>query len=222
MSKVAPPVPPHESSPVSPLMAGVGSSPQVHGGDADGEREGRSITERLLESRSIQINGPIGPKVAKRTIDSLLLLEADDPNAMVTVFQNSPGGSVSDGFAIYDTMRFIKPEVRVINVGLCASIATVILLGASKEHRLSLPHTRYLIHQPLISGNVFGPASDLEITAQEILKTRAKINDMLAAETGQPLERVQRDTQRDYWMDAETAIDYGLIVRIITHRGELD
>ncbi len=178
--------------------------------------------ERLLKTRTIQLFGPVNQKLAENIISALLLLEAEDPSKPITVVQNSPGGSVSDGFAIYDTMRFVKPEVRVVCVGLTASIATITLLGAKKENRVSLPNTRFLIHQPLISGHVFGPASDLEITAQEIIKTRDKINEMLSEATGQPLERVARDTQRDYWLDAKTALEYGLISRIVTDRGELD
>ena len=179
------------------------------------------IGERLLESRTIQLFGGVDGRLTRRVIGQLLYLEAADPKAPITVVQNSPGGSVNDGFAIYDTMRFIKPEVRIVCVGLTASIATITLLGAKKENRLTLPNTRFLIHQPLIPGNVFGPASDLEITAQEILKMRDKINHMLAAETGQKLKRVERDAQRDYWMDAEQAVEYGLVSRIVTSANEI-
>ncbi|MGM0575741.1 MAG: ATP-dependent Clp protease proteolytic subunit [Myxococcota bacterium] len=195
-------------------------------GDDDKEDErafGKpSIKERLLESRTIQLFGPVTQKLADKVIGALLFLEADDPEAPITVVQNSPGGSVTDGFAIYDTMRFIQPRVRVLCVGLTASIATVTLLGADKEDRVSLPGTRFLIHQPLIPGHIFGPASDLEITAQEIVKTRDRINQMLAEATGQPLEKIEKDTQRDYWLDAEGAVEYGLISRIISSRSELD
>jgi ATP-dependent Clp protease protease subunit len=181
----------------------------------------RLVTEKLLESRTIQLFGAVTGDLSRRVIGQLLALEADDSDAPITVVQNSPGGSVNDGFAIYDTMSFIKPEVKILCVGLTASIATVTLLGASKENRTSLPNTRFLIHQPLIPGNVFGPASDLEITAQEIIKMRDRINEMLSAETGQPLKRVIKDAQRDYWMNAEEAVEYGLISRIITSRDEL-
>lgn len=195
-------------------------------GDDDDREEERlwgkpSIKERLLESRTIQLFGPVTQKLADKIIGALLFLEAEDPKAPITVVQNSPGGSVSDGFAIYDTMRFVAPPVRVLCVGMTASIATITLLGADKEHRLGLPGTRYLIHQPLIPGSVVGPASDLEITAQEILKTRDKLNRMLAEATGQPLERIEKDTQRDYWLDGEEAIEYGLISRIVTSRAEM-
>jgi ATP-dependent Clp protease protease subunit len=179
------------------------------------------IEERLLKARTIQLTGGVDDKLAARVVSELLLLEADDAEKPITLFLNSPGGSVTAGFAIFDVMRFIQPPVRVVCAGLAASIATVILLGARKEHRLSLPNTRLLIHQPLIPGTVYGPASDLEITANELLKTRAHINRLLAEECGQPLERIEADTQRDYWLTAEEAKAYGLITRIVRHRAEL-
>ena len=179
------------------------------------------LHERLLGSRTIHLFGAVTNEVANRVVSALLLLDAEDSEAPITLVQNSPGGSVNDGMAIYDTMRYVQAPVRVLCVGLTASIATITLLGADKKDRLSLPNTRFLIHQPLIPGNIVGPASDLEITAQEILKTRAKINEMLAEETGQPLERVKVDTQRDYWMNAEEALEYGLISRVVSSAADL-
>ncbi|MDP6944417.1 MAG: ATP-dependent Clp protease proteolytic subunit [Myxococcota bacterium] len=179
------------------------------------------LHERLLNSRTIHLFGGVTNGVANRVISALLLLDAEDAKKPITLVQNSPGGSVNDGMAIYDAMRYVNAPVRVLCVGLTASIATITLLGADKKDRVSLPNTRFLIHQPLIPGNIVGPASDLEITAQEILKTRGKINEMLAAETGQPLERVQRDTQRDYWMNAAQALDYGLITRVVDSAADL-
>ncbi len=192
--------------------------------EEDDERSWKKlgVAERLLESRTLTLFGPVTQAMSNRLIAALFFLEADDAEKPITLVQNSPGGSVSDGFAIYDAMRFIKPELRVICVGLTASIATITLLGAKKPNRFSLPTTRFLIHQPLIPGHIFGPASDLEITAQEILKSRDRINVMLAEATGQPLERVARDTHRDYWMDAEEALEYGLISRIVSNRSELE
>ncbi|MCB9733872.1 MAG: ATP-dependent Clp protease proteolytic subunit [Deltaproteobacteria bacterium] len=178
--------------------------------------------EQLKKSRTIELFGPVNNALAKRVISSLLFLEADDPSKPILMVQNSPGGSVTDGFAIYDTMRFVKPDVKVLCVGLTASIATITLLGAKKEHRYSLPNTEYLIHQPLIAGNVFGRASDLEITANEILKTRGRINEMLAEATGQPLEVVEKHTQRDYWMNAQEALEYGLVAKVVTNRAEIE
>jgi ATP-dependent Clp protease protease subunit len=190
--------------------------------EEEGEKSGSSDLDRLLKSRALLIHGAIHDKLTKQTINHALLLEQEDPEKDITVFLNSPGGSVTDGFAIFDTLRFIQPKVKIVCAGLCASIATIILLAAEKEHRLTLPHTRFLIHQPLIMGQVVGPASDLEITANEIIKTRSMINKMLARETGQPLSRVERDVQRDFWMRAEEAEDYGLIHRIISSRSDLD
>ncbi len=209
------PMTPKPQLPTSPKTAAVAMAQDAEERDRDG------LFARLLKTRTVPLFGAVDGKLSRRVIEALTVLEADDPQAPITILQNSPGGSVSDGFAIYDMMRFIRPPVRVVCVGLTASIATVTLLGAPKEDRVSLPHTRFLIHQPLIPGNVFGPASDLEITAREILKTRDRINQMLAEATGQPLERVEKDTQRDYWMDAEEALEYGLISRIIETRDAL-
>ncbi|TNF28594.1 MAG: ATP-dependent Clp protease proteolytic subunit [Deltaproteobacteria bacterium] len=176
----------------------------------------------LRKTRTIELFGGVNNAVAKRVISQLLFLEADDPTKPITVVQNSPGGSVTDGFAIYDAMRFVKPDIHILCVGLTASIATITLLGAKKEHRFTLPHTEFLIHQPLIPGTVYGRAADLEITAREIIKTRERINQMLAAETGQPLEVVEQHTQRDYWMSADEAVNYGLVARIVRSRDELE
>jgi len=180
------------------------------------------VTERLLATRTIQLFGSVSQDLADRVIGQLLLLEAEDPTAPIVVVQNSPGGSVSDGLAIYDAMHFVKPDVKIVCAGLTASIATITLLGAAKELRYSLPNTRFLIHQPLIAGSIFGQASDLEIAAQEIIKTRDGINRMLAEATGQSLERVAKDTQRDYWMTADEALEYGLISQIITSRNHIE
>lgn len=177
--------------------------------------------EHLKKSRTIELFGPVNGALARKVISQLLFLEQDDPERPITVIQNSPGGSVTDGFAIYDTMRFVKPEIRILCVGLTASIATITLLGAKKENRLTLPNTEFLIHQPLIPGSVYGVASDLEITANQILKTRELINQMLSRETGQDIEIVRRHTERDYWMDAAEAVSYGLVSRVVSSRDEI-
>ena len=197
-----------------------GSVENTRGGAA-GDLD-RLVTERLLATRTIQMFGSVSQDLTDRVIGQLLLLEAEDSSAPIVVVQNSPGGSVSDGLALYDTMRFVKPDVKIICAGLTASIATITLLGADKAHRYSLPNTRFLIHQPLIPGSIFGQASDLEIAAQEIIKTRDTINKMLAEATGQSLERVAKDTQRDYWMTADEALDYGLISKIISSRNHIE
>lgn len=179
------------------------------------------VLDRLMESRTMQLFGPVTQAVAHRVIASLLCLAAEDESAPVTLFINSPGGSVSDGLAIYDTMRFISPDVRVVCTGMTASIATIILIGGADGQRFALPSTRFLIHQPLIPGNIFGPASDLEIAAQEILKTRGRLNQLLAAATGQDIDRVTEDTQRDYWLDADEALEYGLVSKVVSTAREI-
>ncbi len=174
-----------------------------------------SIHKKLFDERIIVLSDPIHSLTAKKIIEKLLALEAVDSKKEITIFLNSPGGEVSSGFGIYDTIRFLRSPVKIIVTGLAASIATVILLGAKKENRFSMPNSRLLIHQPLISGNIQGQASDIEIHAKEIIKTREKIAQLYVKETKQPLERVQRDIERDYWMTAEEALEYGLISKII-------
>ncbi|MEZ4241915.1 MAG: ATP-dependent Clp protease proteolytic subunit [Myxococcota bacterium] len=179
------------------------------------------VGKHLFRSRQVPVFGAIDDMVAARVISQLLALEQEDDSSPITMILNSPGGSVVDGFAIYDTMRFIKPELHVLCVGIAASIATVILLGAPKEHRLAMPSTKLLIHQVYIPGVVRGQASDLEITARELLQTRDRINQLLADECGQPIERVTKDTNRDYWMTAPEAVEYGLIARVVASRADL-
>jgi ATP-dependent Clp protease protease subunit len=177
---------------------------------------------KLLERRTVFISEPITAKTAKRYISDFLALEADKPGEPITLYLNSPGGEVNSGFAIFDTIRFISSPVTIINTGLCASIATVINVAAKKERRFTMPNAKFLIHQPLIPGQVYGQASDLEITAREILKTRAKINKLLSAETGTALDKVEKDTVRDYWMNAQEALEYGLVSRIVETYKDLD
>jgi len=184
-------------------------------------REESPLLERMLKTRTILFSSEVSPATAQRLMERLLVLEAEDPAAPVTLLLNSPGGEVHSGFGVYDLIRFIGPPVRVVCVGLTASIATVILAAVPRERRFALPNARLLIHQPLFTGEVFGPASDLEITAQEILKTKDRVNRLLAEATGQPLERIERDTERDFWLSAEEALQYGLIGRVIDRRDDL-
>ncbi|MEQ1568969.1 MAG: ATP-dependent Clp protease proteolytic subunit [Myxococcota bacterium] len=179
------------------------------------------VGQRLFVSRQIPVFGVVDEALATRVVSQLLALEQDDPKAPITMILNSPGGSVTDGFAIYDAMRFVQPEIRVVCTGLAASIATVILLGAPKEWRLALPNTKLLIHQVYIPGVVRGQATDLEITAKDLLGTRDRINALLSEETGQPLTRINHDTNRDYWMSATEAVQYGLLSRVVTRRADL-
>ena len=188
--------------------------------DKKDKQEGWST--KLLETRQVFLTGSVNTKSATKVIQELLMLEADDGDAQITLWVNSPGGSVNDGFAIYDTIQFMNCPVRIIASGLCASIATIILIATDKELRMCTPNTRLLIHQPLIPMEVYGQASDLEITATEIIKTRGKINEMLAEACGQKLDKVQEDTQRDYWMSAEQAADYGLVTHLVKTRKQAD
>ncbi len=178
------------------------------------------MTERLFSTRTLTLFEQVDNKVAKNIIQSLILLENDNDEKPIYLYVNSPGGEVNSGFAIYDMLRFIKPEIKILCSGLCASIATIILLGTEKKNRISLPNSKFLIHQPLIGG-VSGPVSDIEITANQIVKTREKINALLSRETGQSIEKITIDTDRDYWMNAQEALEYGLISKIIESRSEI-
>ncbi len=180
-----------------------------------------SIAVKLFESRQISMFGAIDDDLTEKVIVQLLALEEEDPEAPITLMMNSPGGSVVHGFALYDTIRFVRPKVRIVCLGIAASAATVVLLAADKEDRLSMPNTKFLIHQVYIPGVVRGPASDLEITAKDLLATRERLNQMYVEETGQPMERIAEDTNRDYWMTAQAALEYGLIHRIVRDRGEV-
>lgn len=182
---------------------------------------GQQSENKLLEKRVIFVSEAINSTVAKRVVSHLLALDSQESGSPIYMYLNSPGGEVNSGFAIYDTMRFIGSEVRVVCTGLTASIATIMLLGAPKQHRYTMPNTRFLIHQPLIGGNIQGQASDLEITAREIIKTRSKINQLLSQECKQPLEKVEEDTTRDYWMNAEEAVQYGLVTKVVANIREI-
>ena len=177
------------------------------------------IGEKLMKSRTIMITDVITKRLAQRTIAQLLILEQDDPEKEIKVFINSPGGDADAGFAIYDMMKFVKPKITNICTGVAASAAVIILLGADKEDRVSLPNSRILIHQP--STGVHGTASDIQIEASEILKCREKINRMISEETNREFEKVENDTKRNYWMSAEEAVEYGLISKIIKTQSDL-
>lgn len=170
------------------------------------------MDEKLFKSRSISIFGQINEKIARVVTEQLLALaaESDDP---VTIYISSPGGHVESGDVIYDMIKFIKPEVRVVGTGWVASAATTIYLAAKKENRYTLPNTRFLVHQP--SGGSQGDATDISIQAEQIIKTKARINRLIAEETGQPLERVEKDTDRDYWMTVDEAVEYGIVGKVV-------
>jgi ATP-dependent Clp protease protease subunit len=177
-----------------------------------------SLADKMLKTRTILLSGEIKKDLAERTIKQLLLLEnaGDEP---VKLFIDSPGGDADAGFAIFDMIRFVKPPVWTIGMGLVASAAAIILLAAPKDRRVGLPNSHYLIHQPL--SGIRGVATDIEIHARELEKLREKINILIADETGQDKTQVEKDTDRDYWMTAGESVNYGLISRVITSRDDI-
>ena len=178
-----------------------------------------SLVEKLLETRNIVLSQEVGDESTHRVIQQLLLLDAMDSAKEIRIYINSPGGSADGGFAMFDTIRFIKAPVHTIAAGLVASAASIILLGAKPELRFGFPHCRILLHQP--STHLQGSAADIEITAQEILKLREKANQLIAAETGQTVDKVAADTNRDYWMGPEEAKRYGLIHKVLRSRDDV-
>lgn len=183
------------------------------------EKENNLIIEKMLKSRTIFICGEINQKLAETVCTQLLLLEqmGDEP---IKIFINSQGGHVESGDTIHDMIKFIKPEVIIIGTGWVASAGITIYLAAEKENRYSLPNTRYMIHQPL--GGFQGQATDIGIEAEEILRVRRRINTIISDASGQPIDKVQRDTDRNYWMNAEEALNYGIVNKIIVNRSDLD
>jgi ATP-dependent Clp protease protease subunit len=172
------------------------------------------IFSRLLKDSIVFIGTQIDDVVANLVIAQMLFLEAEDPDKDILLYINSPGGVISSGLAIYDTMQFIRPDVQTYCIGQAASMAAVLLAGGTKGKRFSLPNSRVVIHQPLMSG-LAGQATDIDIHAREILRTRERLNEILAGHTGQPLKRIQEDTERDYIMTAEQAKEYGIIDDVI-------
>jgi len=174
------------------------------------------IYSRLLKDRIIFLGTPIDDTVANLIMAQLLHLESDDPDKDVFLYINSPGGSITSLFAIYDTMQYIKPEVNTVCMGMAASAAAVILAGGAPGKRFALPHARIMLHQP--HGGTSGQASDIEIQARLIVQMREQLNRILAEHTGQTYEKVTTDTERDYWMIAEDAVTYGVVDSILTRR----
>ena len=175
------------------------------------------IYSRLLKDRIVFLGTPIDDGVANIIMAQLLHLEGEDPDKEIALYINSPGGSTYALMAIYDTMQFIKPDVATYCMGLAASAAAVLLAGGTKGKRFALPHSRVMVHQPHVSG-VGGQATDIEIHAKEILKTREEINEILALHTGRPLETISDDTDRDFWLSAEEAVEYGAIDAVLRGR----
>ena len=180
-----------------------------------GERS-YDIYSRLLKDRIVFLGTPVDDDVANVIIAQLLFLESEDPDKDINLYINSPGGSVSSGMAIYDTMQYVKPQVSTICLGLAASMGAFLLSGGAKGKRFALPNARVMIHQP--SGGAGGQASDIEIQAKEIIKTKKRLNEILAKNTRQPLERIEKDAERDYWMSAIEAKEYGLIDEVLVQK----
>ncbi|MFW6213595.1 MAG: ATP-dependent Clp protease proteolytic subunit [Spirochaetota bacterium] len=176
------------------------------------------LMEKMLKTRTILLSGQINKDLAERVVRQLLLLE-DSGDEPIKVFIDSPGGDADAGYAILDMIRFVKPDVYTIGMGLVASAGALILLSSPKEHRLGLPNSHYLIHQPL--SGMRGVATDIEIHAREIERMRGRINKLISEETGQEIAKVEKDTDRDFWMNADEAQEYGLISKIITKREEM-
>ena len=194
---------------------GLGLVPMVIEQSGRGERA-YDIYSRLLRERIVFLVGPVNDATANLVVAQLLFLESENPDKDISLYINSPGGSVSAGLSIYDTMQFIKPDVSTLCMGMAASMGSFLLMAGAKGKRISLPNAKIMIHQP--SGGAQGQATDIEITAREILKTREQLNKILAERTGQPLEKIQRDTERDYFLSADEAKDYGLVDQVISQR----
>ncbi len=194
---------------------GLGMIPMVIEQSGRGERS-YDIYSRLLKERIIFMVGPVNDQTANLVVAQLLFLESENPDKDISFYINSPGGSVSAGMAIFDTMNFIKPDVSTMCIGFAASMGAFLLAAGAKGKRFSLPNSKVMIHQP--SGGSQGQATEIEIQAREILKTREQLNKILAERTGQPLERIAKDTERDYYMTADETKDYGLIDKVIAKR----
>jgi ATP-dependent Clp protease protease subunit len=197
--------------------SGLGLIPMVIEQSGRGERA-YDIYSRLLKERVIFLVGPINDGMANLIVAQLLFLESENPDKDIHLYINSPGGSVSSGMAVYDTMQFIKPDVSTLCTGLAASMGSFLLAAGAKGKRYCLPNSRVMIHQP--SGGFSGQASDIEIQAKEVLYLKKRLNEMLAKHTGQPIEVIERDSDRDRFMGAEDAVKYGLIDRVLQSRTE--
>jgi len=194
---------------------GLGLVPMVVEQSGRGERA-YDIYSRLLKERVVFLVGPVNDSSANLIVAQLLFLESENPDKDISLYINSPGGSVSAGLAIFDTMQFIKPAVSTLCIGMAASMGAFLLAAGEKGRRFALPNSRVMIHQPL--GGIQGQASDIEIHAREILKLRDKLNSILSERTGQPLETIARDTDRDNFMSSEDALKYGLVDRVLSSR----
>jgi ATP-dependent Clp protease protease subunit len=196
----------------------LGMVPMVIETSGRGERA-YDIYSRLLKERVIFLVGPVNDVTANLIVAQLLFLESENPDKEVYLYINSPGGAVTAGMAIYDTMQFIKPDVSTLCIGQAASMGAFLLAAGAPGKRYCLPNSRVMIHQPM--GGFQGQASDIEIHAKEILYLKQRLNEMLAKHTGQPIERIERDTDRDNFLSAEAAVEYGLTDKVLTSRGDV-
>jgi len=204
-----------EKNAMSPIMDAL--VPMVVEQTSRGERS-YDIYSRLLKERVIFLTGQVEDHMANLVVAQLLFLESENPDKDIFLYINSPGGSVTAGMSIYDTMQFIKPNVSTVCMGQACSMGAFLLAGGAPGKRYVLPNSRVMIHQPL--GGFQGQASDIQIHAQEILAIKSKLNRLLAEHTGQPLEVIERDTDRDNFMSSDQAVEYGLVDAVLTHRGE--
>ncbi len=191
----------------------------------ESEEEGRErieekLLERLIRKRTVLISRAINEVTAERVIASLILMEEEDPDKPITVYINSPGGAADSGFAIYDVLRFVRPQVRTVCSGLCASAAIIVFLAADEGRRYSLPNSRFLLHQPFTSA--WGQASDLQITAKQILKLKDRFNTIVGEATGKSVEQISEDANRDFWLSAKEALEYRIVDKIISSRVEIE
>ncbi len=207
----------NHTDPYAVAITSAGLVPIVVEQSARGERS-YDIYSRLLKERVIFLVGQVEDHMANLVVAQLLFLESENPDKDIHLYINSPGGSVTAGMSIYDTMQFVKPDVSTMCIGQAASMGALLLAGGAKGKRYCLPHSRVMIHQPL--GGFQGQASDIEIHAREILSIRSKLNQVLAHHTGQPLEVIERDTDRDNFMNGDEAVAYGLIDQVMNRRGE--
>ncbi|GAA6140755.1 ATP-dependent Clp endopeptidase proteolytic subunit ClpP [Hydrogenophaga sp. 5NK40-0174] len=196
-------------------IQGLGMVPMVIEQSGRGERA-YDIYSRLLKERVVFLVGPVNDQSANLVVAQMLFLESENPDKDISLYINSPGGSVSAGMAIFDTMNFIKPDVSTLCIGMAASMGAFLLSAGTKGKRFALPNSKVMIHQPL--GGAQGQATEIEIHAREILKTREQLNKILAENTGQPLEKIERDTERDYYLSAAESAEYGLIDKVIDKR----
>ncbi len=203
---------------------------KLHNGCEEEEKKeensfSHKLTERLIKSRKIIISQSVNAKLAERVINNLILLQEEDSDKDITIFINSPGGDLFSGLAIYDMMQFVKPNIKTVVTGLAASMGSVLSLGASDGQRFALPNSKILIHQPLIAGVIQGSAADIEIQAKEMIDTKNRLIEIYVEKTGKSFEEIKKDIERDFWLNAKEALEYGkkgLIDKVINSYSEIE